>query len=461
MILEREVFHFVHQSQRSVEIVPVRILHGAFDVLVGSAGTPTKFLATAFHPQIVMRTDTCTQGFAQPVGIRTCRNFAHTFGISLFEPHIVTGSRIIIIKSQIPFQLQFLCSIQQIIRGQIRHLQIYADLCIYPQFTGFRLFGRHDNDTVGTTRTVDCCCCSIFQNIDALNFLIVVVHQALQFNFKTIHDNQWRIDRIIGFLIIFRHIHGQGRITANVDLRHSVRVTTVNIIRHQIDGNINIFQRLQQILSPEHLQLLPINGRHGTRVTFPCFLEDTGYYHFIHFCRVLLHHHIDLRTVTYQFLPYFHAQHGEDQRVIPFRQSQRVLSVHVRRRAHCCTFQHHGYARQGRTVPVLNHTGDFSLLRCLLLRTNDNHVVHNPEGITIPQYLAQGFFQGYVFTSHSNFTTGFNLLVAVKEIQVCLFLNRLDGFLPRGIHQIKVNTVRLGVCARTHPQHSQEEQKEC
>ena len=115
LILEREVFHFVHQSQRSVEIVPVRILHSAFDVLVGSAGTPTKFLATAFHPQIVMRTDTCTQGFAQPVGIRTCRNFAHTFGISLFEPHIVTGSHIIIIKSQIPFQLQFLCSIQQIV----------------------------------------------------------------------------------------------------------------------------------------------------------------------------------------------------------------------------------------------------------------------------------------------------------------------------------------------------------
>ena len=115
LILEREVFHFVHQSQRSVEIVPVRILHSAFDVFVRSTSTPTEFFTTAFHTQVIMGTDTCAQGFAQPVGIRTCRNFAHTFGISLFEPHIVTGSRIIIIKSQIPFQLQFLCSIQQIV----------------------------------------------------------------------------------------------------------------------------------------------------------------------------------------------------------------------------------------------------------------------------------------------------------------------------------------------------------
>ena len=211
----------------------------------------------------------------------------------------------------------------------------------------------------------------------------------------------------------------------------------------------------------KHLQIFAINRAHSTGVAFPCLFEDTGHDHLVNLGRFLVHHDINFRTVAHQLFAHAHAEHGEHQSVVPLRQRKRVLAVDVCRRTHRRAFQDDSHARQGLTALVRYHAGDFPLLRHLLLRTDNYHIIHNPERIAIPQYLAQGFFQGYVFTSHSNFTTGFNLLVAVKEIQVCLFLNRLDGFLPRGIHQIKANTVRLGVCARTHPQHSQEEQKEC
>ena len=148
--------------------------------------------------------------------------------------------------------------------------------------TGFRCFRYDDDDSVSSPRTVNRCCRSIFQDIDRSNLFVIIVHQFLQRNLKTVHNNQRSIQLIAYSFVEFFHTHRQRRISTHIHLRQSIRVTTDRIIHKDIDRRIDIFQGTDQVLPLISDQIIRLNSRHRPGITFPCFIEHPGHHHFFH-----------------------------------------------------------------------------------------------------------------------------------------------------------------------------------
>ena len=179
--------------------------------------------------------------------------------------------------------------------------------------TGFRCFRYDDDDSVSSPRTVNRCCRSIFQDIDRSNLFVIIVHQFLQRNLKTVHNTQRSIQLIAYSFVEFFHTHRQRRISTHIHLRQSIRVTTDRIIHKDIDRRIDIFQGTDQVLPLISDQIIRLNSRHRPGITFPCFIEHPGHHHFFHLRYLVFHRHIQFLFSFPSHFFRFHSHKREDQ----------------------------------------------------------------------------------------------------------------------------------------------------
>ena len=129
---------------------------------------------------VVALTHAVAKGLGQPVGVGA---FSHRF-ILLVIADVVrqlgTGIIFIGIKAHEALQLELVFGIEHMIRIQVGQLKAQTSLHLHTQLAFFGAFRDNHDDAVGTSRTVDSRCRGIFQNVDRLNLIVVVVHQLLQ-----------------------------------------------------------------------------------------------------------------------------------------------------------------------------------------------------------------------------------------------------------------------------------------
>ena len=162
------------------------------------------------------------------------------------------------------------------IARQVRNLELQAGLGVDLEFARLRLFRDDDDDTIGALAAVDGSGGSIFEDVDALDLLIVVVHEFGERDFEAVHDDQRRVGVVLLPGVEGLHAGGQRGVAADVDVGQVVGVGAIDVVDGEVDAGICILQCLQQVLSTELLQLLLADGAHRARVALLGFPEDAG-----------------------------------------------------------------------------------------------------------------------------------------------------------------------------------------
>ena len=181
-----------------------------------------------------------------------------------------------IIQSYSLFQPQFVGGMKQMVAGKVGNLQADAGFCRHAQASFFGLFGDDDDDAVGTTRTVDGCGSGIFQDVDALDLVIVVVHELGQTDLEAVKDDERRVDGLSGIGVELLDIHRQGRSATDVNVGQYIGVAARNVVDREVERSVHVLQRLQQVAATEHLQLFLAYGGDGTGIALLGFAEDAG-----------------------------------------------------------------------------------------------------------------------------------------------------------------------------------------
>ena len=146
----------------------------------------------------------------EPVDIYAVEHILQTLIIIRSVPDLVI-EKVGVVQAHSLLQLQFLRSIEQMVCAQVGDLEAQAGLCRDPELAFLGLLRYHNDDTVGTARAVDSRGGGILEDVDALNLVVVVVHELRERDLKAVEDNERGVDGLGRILVKLLHVHGQRR----------------------------------------------------------------------------------------------------------------------------------------------------------------------------------------------------------------------------------------------------------
>ena len=229
--------------------------------------------------------------------------------------------------------------------GAEAHVAVVAHVCRSAHRT---FLCGDDDDTVGTTGTVDGSSRSILQNVDALDVAWANIAE-LTHEWDTVEHDE-------------RVVAGRER-TLTTDANLHFLTWLGGSLRHEHTSDTSL-QCLSSVGGSNLIQFLTTDVGNGTRHSFAALGTITNHHHFVDVVAVLLHHDVELATCAHAHFSSHIAEVGNFEHSI-WLNIQRELSLHV---SHCTirgAFFNNGCTDK-RTMRVSYDTRN---LFCLLLST--------------------------------------------------------------------------------------------